>query len=214
MTATDPVFLEVSPPDAERNRLTVLLRPLLAIPHALLVGGPIVGIGGGGSRTGVLGAVALVIALLDWFAVLITGKPLDGLQPLKRLYLRWRARALVYMALLRDEYPPFGERSYPAELHLPEPPEVRDRLLVALRPLLLLPHIVVLVVLMLAWVVVALVSWVYILITGRLAPELWRFGREVMDYTLRVEAYLLLVHDQFPAFPFTAPRAEAAFEAP
>jgi hypothetical protein len=32
-------------------------------------------------------------------------------------------------------------------------------------------------------------------------PEaLWRFSRDVMAYSLRVEAYALLLHDVFPEF--------------
>jgi hypothetical protein len=59
---TEPVDLEVSPPAGERNRLTVLARPILAIPHVLMVGGPGIGPGVGGARTGVFGLLALMIA--------------------------------------------------------------------------------------------------------------------------------------------------------
>jgi hypothetical protein len=210
-----PVRFQVEPPDGERNRLTVGVRPILAIPHLLLVGGPVVGILGGGYRTGAFGVLAFAIAVLDWFAILITGHPLAGLQGLKRLYLTWRARSLAYCAMLRDEYPPFGEGPYPATLTLPEEAPVRDRLTVALRPLLAIPHLVALLGLLICWVVVAVVSWLMIVLTGKLGPELWRFGRDVMAYGLRLEAYVLLIHDQFPPFALavdeaTAPLAPAA----
>lgn len=200
MNAQHPVRYEVESPAGERNRLTVGFRPLLAIPHLLLVGGPVLGIMGGSYRTGAFGVLAIAIAVLDWFSILITGRPLAGLQGLKRLYLRWRARSLAYCAMLCDEYPPFGDGPYPAAVALPEEPEVRDRLTVLLRPLFALPHALVLLVLLLVWIVVAVISWLMILVTGRLGPELWRFGRDVMAYGLRLEAYLLLVHDVFPPF--------------
>jgi uncharacterized protein DUF4389 len=196
----DPVDLEVSPPTGPRDRLTVLLRPLLALPHALLVGGPVLGLGGGGYRTGAFGLLAVLIAFLDWAAILLTGRPLEGLQDLKRRYLGWRARVLAYCAFLRDEYPPFGEGPYPAVLHLPDAPPARDRLNVGLRPLLVLPHLLVLAVLLLVWLLVAIYTWVVLVATGQHPPALWRFGRDVMRYSLRVEAYLLLMHDQFPSF--------------
>jgi hypothetical protein len=200
MTTNDPVDLEVSPPTGDRDRLTVFARPILALPHALIVGGPVIGIGGGGYRTGTFGLLALLLALFDWVAILATGKPLDGLRELKHAYLRWRARLLVYAAFLRDEYPPFGEGPYPATLQLPDPPAERDRLAVGLRPLLVIPHLVVLALLLLVWVFVAIYTWVVLLVTRRHPPAAWRFGRDVMRYSLRVEAYLLLVHDEFPSF--------------
>lgn len=206
----EPVDLEVSPPEGERNRLTVLLRPLLALPHCLLVGGPVLGIGGGGYRTGAFGLLALLIALFDWLSILVTGRPIAGLQGLKLTYLHWRARVLVYSAFLRDEYPPFGEGPYPATLHLPDPPVDRDRLRVALRPLFAIPHLIVLAVLLLVWLLVAIYTWVVLLATGQHPLPAWRFGRDVMRYSLRVEAYLLLVHDQFPSFAiFEAPQPAA-----
>lgn len=197
----EPITLEVPPPTTERNRLTVFARPLLALPHVLLVGGPILGIGGCGYRTGVFGLLAGLIALFDWISILVTGRSVAGMQDLKIRYLQWRARVLVYCAFLRDEYPPFGEgKDYPATLHLLDPPQERDRLSVALRPLLVIPHLVALAALLLVWLFVALYSWVVLLVTSRHPAAAWRFSRDVLSYSLRVEAYLLLVHDQFPSF--------------
>lgn len=196
----EPVDLDLSPPPEERDRLTVLLRPILALPHSLIVGGPVLGVGGGGYRTGIFGLLALLLAFFDYFAILITGDPIPGLQPMKRQYLNWRARVLVYSAFLRDEYPPFGEGDYPANLRLADPPASRDRTQVALRPLLVIPHLVVLAVLLVVWLLVAIYTWVVLVVTARHPAATWRFGRDVMRYSLRVEAYLLLMHDQFPSF--------------
>jgi hypothetical protein len=198
-----PVRLLVEAPAGPRNRLSALLRPVLAIPHLLLVGGPALGVLGGGYRFGALGALAFLVAVFDWFAILFGRGPLPGLQPWKRLYLVWRARALAYAAFLRDEYPPFGEGDYPVNLELPPEPATRDRAAVALRPLLVLPHLLVLAFLIIAWAVVALVSWLWLAITGSMPAALWRFTRDVLGYTLRVEAYALLIHDEFPPFALT-----------
>jgi hypothetical protein len=211
---TEPVDLDVSAPAAPRNRPSVLLRPLLSLPHVLLVGGAFVGIIGG-YRAGALAFLAGLIAIFDWVSILIAGHPVAGLQDLKRLYLHWRARALVYYGLLRDEYPPFGEGPYPAMLILPEPPVERDRLMVALRPLLVIPHLLYLAILFLAWLAVTIYAWVYLLVAARHPPGAWRFIREVTRYALRVEAYLLLVHDRFPSFAFIGgERAEPVAPAP
>ena len=207
---SDLVALHVEPPGEPRDRLRALARPILVIPHALLVGGPIVpllGLGAAVYRTGALGLLAVTIAILDWFAILFSGHPIAGLAELKRLYLRWRMRVLVYGCFLRDEYPPFGEGPYPATLDLPEEPPIRDRLRVGLRLLLLVPHLFVACALLLALLIVVIVSWLMLSVTGRLAAPLWRFGRDVIAYVMRFEAYALLVHDQFPPFKLAAQAA-------
>ncbi len=104
------VTYQVAPQAPERNRLTVGFRAILSIPHALLVGGPAVGVGAGGDRTGVLGTVAGVAALINWFIVVFRGTANKDLMNLQLFYMRWRARALPYEALLRDEYPPSATR--------------------------------------------------------------------------------------------------------
>ena len=201
--AEHPVGYEVQRPEGGRNRLTVGFRPILAIPQALLVGGPNVGAGGtnGGSGTGVLGTVAGVSAVINWFAIVFTGKAIDGLMDLQRFYLRWRARVLAYEALLRDEYPPFGDGEYPAAVRLPEPlVEQRNRWSVGFRIILVIPHIIVLAVLLVAWLVTAIIGWFAVLLSGRYPDGLWTFGEGVMRWGLRLEAYLLLLHDEYPPF--------------
>jgi hypothetical protein len=196
---TDTVRFHVEPPVA-RDRWSALFRPILVIPHAILVGGPFIGFGGGAYRTGALGLLAITSAILDWFAILFTGRAIAGLQPFKRLYLSWRARVMAYACFLRDEYPPFGDGPYPAWLELPDAPETRDFTSVALRPLLVLPHLIVLFGALVIALLVCIGSWFLIVFNGRLGVNLWRFTRDVMAYALRVEAYALLVHDRFPSF--------------
>jgi hypothetical protein len=176
------------------------------------VGGPFVGFGGGFCRTGALGLLAITSAILDWFAIVFTGHQINGLQSFKRLYLGWRARAMAYACFLRDEYPPFGEGAYPAWLELPDEPESRDFKSVLLRPLLLVPHLLVLFGLLVVALLVCIGSWFSIVLKGRLGENPWRFTRDVMAYALRVEAYALLVHDHFPSFSLAslAPDVEDA----
>jgi len=200
---TDAVHFHVEPPGA-RDRWSVLFRPILVIPHAILVGGPFVGFGGGAYRTGALGLLAMTSAILDWFAILFTGRAIAGMQPFKRLYLAWRARVMAYACLLRDEYPPFGDGPYPASLELPDEPQTRDYKAVVLRPLLLIPHLVVLFCLLVVTLLVWIGAWFSIVFKGRLGGNLWRFTRDVMAYALRVEAYALLIHDHFPSFALTS----------
>jgi hypothetical protein len=200
---TDAVHFHVEPPGA-RDRWGALFRPILVIPHAILVGGPFVGFGGGAFRTGALGLLAMSSAVLDWFAIVFTGRSIAGLRAFKRLYLEWRARVMAYACFLRDEYPPFGDGPYPASLELPDEPRTRDFTSVALRPLLLIPHLVVLFGLLAVTLLVCIGSWFSIVFKGQLGGNLWRFTRDVMAYALRVEAYALLLHDTFPSFSLLA----------
>jgi hypothetical protein len=209
---TDLVHFHVDYPAGERDRWKTVFRPVLAIPHAIFVGGPLVGFGARAWNAGVLGMLALTCAFVDWFAIVFTGKSIAGLQNLKRFYMGWRARFLSYACFLRDEYPPFGDGPYPASVELPDAPDHRDVKTVVLRIFLLFPHIVVLACLLLAQLVVSIIAWFSIAFTRRLSGSLWRFSRDVTSYVLRVEAYALLIHDQFPSFSLSAePRTEPVF---
>jgi hypothetical protein len=213
-TPTHPVSVAVPPMLTGRNRLTCAFRPFLALPHILFVGGPAVvavscvwqSSGRPDAQwslgTGVLGAVASVVALIAWFSIVITGFMPSGLWNLSAYYLRWRVRAVAYLALLRDEYPPFGDEPYPAELLLAAPDAPRNRLSVAFRLILALPHLVVLWALGIVWAVVTLIIWVSILIDGSCPPSLYRFSLGALRWSTRVEAYVLLLHDEYPPFAF------------
>ena len=103
-----PVTFDVERQLTDRNRLTTAFRIFLAIPHIILVGGAGFGIGGGWSSNGVLGTVAGVMAIIAWFAILITGKYPQGLYEFAVGVLRWDMRVEAYLLLMRDEYPPFS----------------------------------------------------------------------------------------------------------
>jgi len=207
-----PVDVDITPVLTDRNRVTSAFRPLLAIPHILLVGVPAAfamswGWGGEnnhgmewGAGTGVLGAVAAVAALIGWFAIVFGGRYPEGLQSLAVYYLRWRVRAIVYLTLLRDEYPPFDDDVYPAGLVRRPTTAPRNRLSVAFRVFLAIPHLIVVSVLSIAWAVTTIVAWVSILVTGNFPPSLYHFGLGMLRWTTRVEAYLLLLHDEYPPF--------------
>jgi hypothetical protein len=206
-----PVGVLVIPQLGSRNRLTAAFRIILAIPHLLLVGGPIafatVRLRGSesprldvGVSAGALGAVATLAAIIVWFVIIFGGRHPDGLWNLAAYYLRWRVRAVAYFTLLQDEYPPFGDGNYPATLRIGRPDGDRHRWSVALRPVLVIPHIVVLWVLGIAWAVTTLIAWGSILILARYPHNLYTFGVGVLRWSSRVEAYILLLRDEYPPF--------------
>ncbi len=205
-----PVDVSVQPALTNRNRLTTAFRLILAIPHIILVGG--VGINfafhddpktTAGVQEGLLGAVAFFLAIVSWFVIVFGGTHPAGIRQFSTFYLRWRVRALSYMMLLEDAYPPFGDAPYPASIEVADPLGPRDRLSVALRLILVIPHIIVLFFIVLAWSLMTVVAWFVILFTGEYPASLYDFGVGALRWVLRVEAYVLLLVDDYPPFALT-----------
>jgi len=193
-----PVRITIPPQTEPRNRLTTALRPILAVPHAILAGPVYWSWRTGG--VGLLGAAAYAMAIVSWFTLLVRGEQFRGIRDFCLYYLRLRTRALAYMALFVDPYPPFGDEPYPATIEVREPTQPRDNATIALRLILALPHLVVLCVLLLGWLLTTVIAWLAILFTGSYPPSLYAFGIGVMRWGLRVEAYLLLLVDDYPPF--------------
>ena len=115
---------------------------------------------------------------ISWFAIVFTGRQPRGLWDFTQFFMRWRGSAVAYMALLRDEYPPFGpgDGSYPASFGVADFPEARDRWSVGLRLIYVIPQAIVLFFLGIAWAITAIIGWFAILLTGRYPEGLYTFG--------------------------------------
>jgi hypothetical protein len=204
-----PVSVSVDPLLAPRDRMTTAFRLILAIPHLILVGG--IGfsllvrtdrsdVTSVGPETGLLGFVAAILAIVSWFTILINGDHIQGIREYTKFYLRWRVRALSYLMLLEDRYPPFGDASYPASVTVVDPVTPRDKLMVGLRFLLAIPHFIVLALLMVVWWITTIVAWLAILFTGHYPKALYPFGVGALQWLIRIEAYMLLLVDEYPPF--------------
>ena len=77
-----------------RNRLTTAFRIILAIPHLIVVG--------------VWGYFAEILAVIQWFIILFTGKRNEGMWDLQWAWLGYAGRVYGYVDLLFDPYPAFG----------------------------------------------------------------------------------------------------------
>jgi hypothetical protein len=104
------------------------------------------------------------------------------------------------MALLRDEYPSFGDGRYPTSIEVLAPSDPRDPVSIGFRPLLALPHLFVLAFLLLAWFFTTVAAWFVIVATGRYPAAVASFSVGIVRWAIRVEAYLLLLVDEFPPF--------------
>jgi hypothetical protein len=204
---TYPVAIAIEPALTNRNRLTTAFRAILAIPHVILVGAVGVGLAYNsdrqsslGAEGGLIGAVAAVLAVVSWFTIVFAGKHLPGIRQFSLFYLRWRVRALAYLMLLEDAYPPFGDAPYPASLTVVDPAGARRRLSVAFRIFLAIPHFIVLALVLFGWYLATVVAWFSILFTGNHPRALYDFGVGVLRWRMRVDAYLLLLVDDYPPF--------------
>lgn len=208
-----PVSVTVEPQLTNRNKQTTALRLFLAIPHLLLVGG--VGasfavhqgradnVTSAGGETGLLGSIAFVLAIASWFTILILDEHFTAIRRYSTFYLRWRVRALAYLMLLQDAYPPFGDAAYPAALVFEERAGPRNRASVMIRILAALPHFFVLFGIACVWWATTVVAWIAILVNGKYPAALYDFGVGALRYLVRVEAYMLLLTDEYPPFSLT-----------
>lgn len=136
------------------NRLTVLFRLVLVIPHqvALLV----------------LAIPLMVILPISWLVALVTGQVPAGLASYLEGYTCWVSRVNAYTYMMVDDYPPFSfscDSDYPVQISLS--PGRIGRLVVLFRILTVTPLAIVTVALAFGWELLAVFFWLYMLITGR-----------------------------------------------
>ena len=127
-----PATLEVPYPEHLSRGLVLVKWWLLAIPHylivAVLVGGTAVAAHGAYTYAAPYTGLITVLVLIAAFAMLFTGRYPRGIFDLALGLNRWVFRVLVYVLLLRDEYPPFrldlggGEVSGTPSAVTPAPP--------------------------------------------------------------------------------------------
>src|SRR3954462_14074501 len=202
-----PVTVSVDPMLTNRDRVTTLFRFFLAIPHIILVGGATYGFTTGmngdgrlsiGGEGGLLGAVAYFLAIVSWFTIALTGTHIVGIRQFTTFFMRWRVRAIAYLMLLEDAYPPFGDGPYPAAIDIVDPVGPRDRVTVFFRLILAIPHFIVLVFVLFAWCMTTIVAWFAIVFTGTYPQGLYEFGVGSLRWLLRGQADLLLRGDEDP----------------
>lgn len=188
-----PATLTITTPDRVDN-WRPLVHWLLAIPHVVVLY--------------VLGVVSFVVAVISWFAILFTGNLGDGLSGYQSLYLRYTERTYAFFGFLTTDYPPFGFATTAADPGDHEPVRVelqpeasdRNRLTTFFRWVLVIPHAVVLSVIgVLAWIA-WIVAFFAVLFTGTWPDGLRKFVVGYMRWALRVNAYSLLLTDEYPPF--------------
>jgi hypothetical protein len=189
MTATAasyPLRYDVEYPE-RLSRWKIFVKWLLVIPNAIVLY--------------VLALVAYLLTVVAWFAILFTGRFPQGLFNFVVGVYRWSANVGAYMLLMRDEYPPFTMEAgrYPVTYEV-DYPERLSRWLIFVKWLFVIPNMIVLMVLLLAYYVTLIIAWFAILFTGRYPKGLFSFGVGVMRWNLRASAYMYFLRDEYPPF--------------
>ncbi len=168
-----------------RDRLTVGFRFILVIPHAIVLY--------------VWTLFAEILAFVQWFIVLFTGRRNRGIWDLQWSWLQYSSRVTAYQYLLFDPYPPFGPDQGPTpmtvDLTYDEP---ANRLTNGLRFIWAIPAVIVAAVLGIAIFFVALVSWFAIVFTGAHPRGMFDFVLDGTRYVLQTNAYVMLMTDTYP----------------
>ena len=120
--------------DLERSRLTVFFRLLLLIPHIVWFF--------------LWSLAALLAALVNWVATLVSGRPAGPLWEFLAAYLRYGTHVYSYGLLAANPFPGFtgAAGSYPIDLEI-DPPQPQSRWKTGFRLLLAIPTLMLVTVL-------------------------------------------------------------------
>ena len=192
-----PASFTFDPPEKIAN-WRPLVNWILAIPHFVILYG--------------LRVLAQVVSVISWFVILFTGAMPESFANLQVMFLRYETRIYIYASFMREEYPPFAFTTTPVDegddprVRVDFHPELtdRNRLTVGFRLILAIPQFVVLALLgIVAWVVLV-VAFFVVLFTGRWSEAARNLVINIMRWFLRVEAYILLLTDEYPPFSLEA----------
>lgn len=199
-TPPHPVRLVVTD-DLRRSRLTVFFRLLLTIPHLFWLALFAIG--------------AFFVALVNWFATLITGRSPKGLHDFLVGFVRYSTHVHAYLFLAANPYPAFyvgsDPKTYPIDVTI-GPPERQNRWKTGFRFVLVIPAALMAGALSGGGAatnsrggssggvatLAAVETWFSALARGRSPRGLRDFMAWAIGYTAQVYAYLFLLTDQYP----------------
>lgn len=181
-----PVQFDVDYPDEPLSRASALFRMIYSIPIFIILSF---------ASSGMLIAPLLLMILFK--------------QKYPRWWFDWNLamtrfsnRVGAYAILLRDEYPSTDEeQAVHLNMAYPDAAGQLNRWMPLIKWFLVTPHVIVLSFLGVASFIAIILAWFAILFTGRYPRGLFNFVVGVMRWSLRVEAYaILMVTDEYPPF--------------
>jgi hypothetical protein len=193
-----PLRLPAPDDDLTRNRLLVLFRILLVIPHFVWLMLWTIGV--------------FIIAVFGWFAVLFTGRMPEGWHRFLAAFVRYATHVGSFLYVLGGPFPGFLGRagSYPVDPHI-DPPQRQSRAKTAFRLFLALPAFLLSSGFSTVMFVAGVGAWWSALITGRIPEGLHRLLGWAVRYQAQFYGYLLLLTDRYP---YTGPDGAGRPEPP
>jgi Domain of unknown function (DUF4389) len=186
-----PIVLDFVRGD-EVARWRPLVNWLLAIPQFVVVY--------------LLMIVERALGILSFFLVLFTTRIPEPIFNFRVMAYRYQWRVTTFALFMRDEYPPFSfelipidDDSDPARVSF-QPPGAMNRWLPLVKWFLAIPHYIVLVFLAIGVLVVWIIAFFAVIITGRYPRGLRDYVVGVSRWAYRVTGYVLFMTDVYPPF--------------
>ena len=204
-----PIEFDVEFPDHQRNRLSTVLRPLMAIPVLVVLaalGGPALGAARGGGGLFFIGLASGLVVIPPLLTIVIREKYPRWWFDFNLAFLRFDNRVIGYLLLMCDECPSTDDEQ---SVHLNVPyPDVRadlNRWMPLIKWFLAIPHYLALLILDVGVVIATIAAWVAIVLTGRHPRRLFDYTVGVMRWHNRVVCYAFtLATDDYPPFRLSA----------
>ncbi|HEV8489672.1 MAG TPA: DUF4389 domain-containing protein [Candidatus Limnocylindrales bacterium] len=144
--------------------------------------------------------------LVSWIPILLNGRPAAWMYDLIGGEYRWSTRVSAYALMLTDTYPPFSfDAPHPVRVEIDRDQRVNQLMGIPFiglcaRALILIPHFIALWFLGIGSVLVLLVSWIPVLLNGRMADWGYRILGGTLRWAIRVTLYFLMLNDVYPPF--------------
>lgn len=194
MPTDQPVF--VARYVEERSRVSTFFRLILAIPHVIVVA--------------LWAFAAALVTIAAWFILLFTARWPQGLYDFVSGYQRYSTAVYGYVALLTDEYPPFGGETdrYPVQILIPPAKPEYNRMKVLFRIILAIPIAIVVYAMQIVWEVGAFLAWFAIVVLGKQPKGLQDMTALGLGYQQRANLYFGLLTEDWPPFSNPEPAIE------
>jgi hypothetical protein len=187
-----PAVIKVDTPDRLAN-WRPLVQWILAFPQMIIVGA--------------LGYASGAVAVISWFVILFTGRLPEGLANFQMMVVRYTVRVQLYAGFLHDQYPPFDftmsasePGGTPVNIDFTPALENRNRLTVGLRFFWVIPAMLFAMVIGIVGAICWFLGFFAVLFTGRWPDGLYSWAMNTTRVSLRVQAYALLLTDEYPPF--------------
>ncbi len=200
-----PARLTIENPGPDRERLSAFFRIIFIIPIGIvasLLSSPIWNENDCGERWNTAFSGGGIVFLSLILMIVFRQKYPRWWFDWNRELTRFLTRLCSYFLLLRDEYPSTDdEQAVKLELDYPDVKSDLNQFLPLVKWFLAIPHFLVLWLLWIGVLFASVIAWFAILLNGSYPNDLHSYTVGVMRWSLRAEAYaLLLTTDKYPPF--------------